>query len=419
MDAFPLAHLLGALAGLLVISAFFSMAETSLMSANRYRLRHLAKEGHRGARLAVSLLNKTDKLLGVILLCNNLANAASATLVAIISVELFGEGEFVLMLGTLAVTFAILVFSEISPKVIAAAHSEKIAIFSSYLLYPLLKVAYPAVWFVNLFVSGLLRILGIKINFAESPNALTMEELRSIVSDAGSYLPKKHRSILLNLFDLEKISVDDVMTAHTLIEVIDFDASLEDIMQQISASHHTRLPVRQGPGEEIIGIIHVRKVMNQLRNGELDIDGLCEILAEPYFIPSGTPLYTQMQQFQEKQQRLALVVDEYGELKGLVTLEDILEEIIGDFTTHSPLRASTYHQEPDGSWLVDGGSLLRDLNKRLGLLLPLDGPRTLNGLVLEHFEDIPEPNTSFRIGTHTLEIIQTQDRIVKSVRIYP
>ena len=419
MDAFPLAHLLGALAGLLVISAFFSMAETSLMSANRYRLRHLAKEGHRGARLAVSLLNKTDKLLGVILLCNNLANAASATLVAIISVELFGEGEFVLMLGTLAVTFAILVFSEISPKVIAAAHSEKIAIFSSYLLYPLLKVAYPAVWFVNLFVSGLLRILGIRINFAESPNALTMEELRSIVSDAGSYLPKKHRSILLNLFDLEKISVDDVMTAHTLIEVIDFDAPLEAIMQQISASHHTRLPVRQGPGEEIIGIIHVRKVMNQLRNGELDIDGLREILAEPYFIPSGTPLYTQMQQFQEKQQRLALVVDEYGELKGLVTLEDILEEIIGDFTTQSPLRASTYHQEPDGSWLVDGGSLLRDLNKRLGLLLPLDGPRTLNGLVLEHFEDIPEPNTSFRIGTHTLEIIQTQDRIVKSVRIYP
>ncbi|HYG31638.1 MAG TPA: HlyC/CorC family transporter [Methylophilaceae bacterium] len=402
-----------------MISAFFSMAETSLMSANRYRLRHLAKEGHRGARLAVSLLNATDKLLGVILLCNNLANAASATLVAIITVELFGYGEFALMLGTLAVTFAILVFSEISPKVVAAAHSEKIAIFSSYLLYPLLKVAYPAVWFVNLFVSGLLRILGIKLNFADSPNALTMEELRSIVSDAGSYLPKKHRAILLNLFDLEKITVDDVMTAHTHIEVIDFDAPLDTIMQQISASHHTRLPVRQGAGEEIIGLIHVRKVMNQLRNGELDIDGLREILTEPYFVPSGTPLYTQMQQFQEKQQRLALVVDEYGELKGLVTLEDILEEIIGDFTTQSPLHASTYRQDADGSWLVDGSSLLRDLNKRLGLTLPLDGPRTLNGLVIEHFEDIPEPNTSFRIGSHTLEIIQTQDRIVKSVRIYP
>lgn len=419
MDAFPLPYLFGALAALLMISAFFSMAETSLMSVNRYRLRHLAKEGHRGARLAVSLLNKTDKLLGVILLCNNLANAASATLVAIISVELLGEGEFVLMLGTLAVTFAILVFSEISPKVIAAAHSEKVAIVSSYLLYPLLKVAYPAVWFVNLFVSGLLRILGIKVNFTESSHALTMEELRSIVTDAGSYLPKKHKAILLNLFDLEKITVDDVMTAHTQIEVIDFDAPLEAIMQQISASHHTRLPVKQGPEEEIIGIIHMRKVMNQLRNGELDIEGLREIMVEPYFIPSGTPLYTQMQQFQEKQQRLALVVDEYGELKGLVTLEDILEEIIGDFTTQSPLRSSTYHQEPDGSWLVDGSSLLRDLNKRLGLMLPLDGPRTLNGLVIEHFEDIPEPNTSFRIGTHTLEIIQTQDRIVKSVRIYP
>lgn len=411
--------MLGALAGLLMISAFFSMAETGLMSVNRYRLRHLAKQGHRGARLAMSLLNKTDKLLGVILLCNNLANAASATLVAVISVELFGEGEFVLMLGTLAVTFAILVFSEISPKVIAAAYSEKIAIASSYLLYPLLKVAYPAVWFVNLFVSGLLRILGIKINFAESPNALTMEELRSIVSDAGSYLPKKHRAILLNLFDLEKISVDDVMTAHTQIEAIDFDEPLETVMQQISASHHTRLPVRQGPEEEIIGIIHVRKVMNQLRNGELDLDSLREILAEPYFIPSGTPLYTQMQQFQEKQQRMALVVDEYGELKGLVTLEDILEEIIGDFTTQSPLRTNTYHQEEDGSWLVDGSSLLRDLNKRLGLAFPLEGPRTLNGLVLEHFEDIPEPGTSFRMGPHKLEVIQTQDRIVKSVRIYP
>lgn len=419
MDEFPLSYLLGVLAGLLLISAFFSMAETSLMSVNRYRLRHLVSEGHRGARLVLFLLSRTDKLLGVILLCNNLANAASATLAAIISVELFGEGEFVLMLGTLAVTFAILVFSEISPKVIAAAHSEKIAIFSGYLLYPLLKVAYPAVWFVNLFVGGLLSMLGIKINFADSASTLTMEELRSIVSDAGSYIPKKHRAILLNLFDLEKITVDDVMTAHTQIEVIDFDAPFETILQKISASHHTRLPVQQGPTEEIIGVLHVRKVMNQLRNGPLDIEGLHEIMAEPYFIPSGTPLYTQMQQFQEKQRRLALVVDEYGELKGLVTLEDILEEIIGDFTTQSPLRTSAYHQEEDGSWLVDGSSLLRDLNKRLDLSLPLDGPRTLNGLVLEHFEDIPEPGTSFRMGPHTLEIIQTQDRIVKSVRICP
>ena len=205
MDEIPLPLQLGALAILLMISAFFSIAETSLMSLNRYRLRHLVRDGHRGARLASQLLSKTDKLLGVILLGNNFANAASATLVTVISVELFGEGQLVLMFGTLAVTFAILVFSEISPKVIAAAYPEKLAFFSSYLLYPLLKLAYPAVWFINLFVSGVLRILGIKINFADTSHAITMEELRSIVSDAGSYIPKKNRTILLNLFDLEKL----------------------------------------------------------------------------------------------------------------------------------------------------------------------------------------------------------------------
>lgn len=410
---------IGVLAILLMISAFFSIAETSLMSLNRYRLRHLAKTGHRGARLASALLSKTDKVLGVILLGNNFANAASATLVTVISVELFGEGEVVLMLGTLAVTFAILIFSEISPKVIAAAYPEKLAFACSYLLYPLLKVASPVVWFINLFVSGLLRLLHIKVNFADTSHAITMEELRSIVLEAGSYIPKKHRAILLNLFDLEKITVDDVMIAHTQIETIDFDAPLETIMQHISSSHHTRLPVREGAAEEIIGVLHLRKVMNQLRDGELTIEHLRNIIVEPYFIPSGTPLYTQMQQFQENRQRIALVVDEYGELKGLVSLEDILEEIIGDFTTQSPMRSNTYRKEDDGSWLVDGSSNLRELNKKLGLGFPLDGPRTLNGLVLEHFEDIPEPGTSFKIGTHTLEILQTQDRIVKSVRIYP
>ena len=419
MDDIPISLQLGALAILLMISAFFSIAETSLMSLNRYRLRHLAKAGHRGARLASTLLSRTDKVLGVILLGNNFANAASATLVAIITVKLFGEGQLALMLGTLSVTFAILVFSEISPKVIAAAYPEKLAFACSYVLYPLLKIASPLVWFINLFVSGLLRILHIKVNFAESSHAITMEELRSIVLEAGTYIPKKHRAILLNLFDLEKITVDDVMIAHTQIEVIDFDAPLEEILQHISGSHHTRLPVREGPNEEIVGILHIRKVMNQLRDGELTMEVLRDIMAEPYFVPSGTPLYTQMQQFQENRRRIALVVDEYGELKGLVSLEDILEEVIGDFTTHSPMRSAAYRKEEGGSWIVDGSSSLRDLNKKLGLSLPLDGPRTLNGLVLEHFEDIPEPGTSFKMGVHALEILQTQDRIVKSVRIYP
>jgi Mg2+/Co2+ transporter CorB len=423
LDNIPISWQLAILALLLLISGFFSVAETSLMSLNRYRLRHLVKEGHRGARLASALLAKTDKLLGVILLCNNFANAASATLVTLITVELFGEGEWILMIGTLAVTFAILVFSEITPKVIAAAYPEKLGILCSYILYPLLKVLYPAVWFINLFVEGLLKLFRVNINFNDGVQSLSMDELRSIVTDAGHFLPKKHRTILLNLFELEKITVDDVMTAHTQVEVIDFDDPIDEIMQKISNSHHTRLPVREGDAEEITGIIHVRKVINQLRahqhDGDLSKEALREIVEEPYFVPAGTPLYTQIQQFQENQERIALVVDEYGEFKGLITLEDILEEVIGDFTTQSPSRVGSYRQEADGSWLVDGSSTLRDLNKKLNLNLPVDGPRTLNGLVIEHFEDIPEAGTSFRIGEHTLEIVQTQDRIVKSVKIFP
>jgi Mg2+/Co2+ transporter CorB len=423
LDNIPISWQLAALALLLLISGFFSVAETSLMSLNRYRLRHLVKEGHRGARLASALLAKTDKLLGVILLCNNFANAASATLVTLITVELFGEGEWILMIGTLAVTFAILVFSEITPKVIAAAYPEKLGILCSYILYPLLKVLYPIVWFINLFVEGLLKLFRVNVNFSDGVQSLSMDELRSIVTDAGHFLPKKHRTILLNLFELEKITVDDVMTAHTQVEVLDFDDPIDEIMQKISNSHHTRLPVREGDAEEITGIIHVRKVINQLRahqhDGNLSKETLREIIEEPYFVPAGTPLYTQIQQFQENQERIALVVDEYGEFKGLITLEDILEEVIGDFTTQSPSRVGSYRQEADGSWLVDGSSTLRDLNKKLNLTLPLDGPRTLNGLVIEHFEDIPEAGTSFRIGEHTLEIMQTQDRIVKSVKIFP
>jgi len=423
LDNVPLSWQVGILLLLLACTAFFSISETSLMSLNRYRMKHLAKQGHRGARLASILLAKTDKLLGVILLGNTLCIVASSSLEVLISHQLFGEGKYVLAIGSLVLTFVILVFSEISPKVIAAAHAEKLGFACSYLLYPLLWLFNPVVSFVNLFVKGFVRILGIKVNFEETLHAVTTEELRSIVSEAGHYIPKKNRTILLNLLDLEKITVDDVMTAHTLVEVIDFDSPIEDILQRITNSHHTRLPVCEGDSEDIIGIIHIRKVINQLRahqhDGDLTKDSLREVIEDPYFVPAGTPLYTQIQQFQENQERVALVVDEYGEFKGLVTLEDILEEVIGDFTSQSPSRVGSYRQEADGSWLVDGSSTLRDLNKKLNLQLPLDGPRTLNGLVIEHFEDIPEAGTSFRIGEHTLEIVQTQDRIVKSVKIFP
>ncbi len=388
------------------------------MSLNRYRMRHLANEGHRGAKLARKLLSQTDKLLGVILLGNTLCIAASSTIVTLLTVQLFGEGELILMLGTLVITFAILVFSEISPKVIAAAYPEKIGFACSYLLYPLLWLFNPVVTFVNLFVSAFVRLLGIRLNFSESLHAVTTEELKSIVTEAGNYIPQKNRTILLNLFDLESATVDDVMTAHTQIEAVDLDQPLEDILQKLSTSNHTRLPVRRSSGEEIVGILHLRKIMTRLRDGDLSVEDIEEVMKEPYFIPASTPLYTQMQQFQEHHRRIALVVDEYGELKGLITIEDILEEIIGDFTTQSPLKHGSYRQEEDGSWIVDGSASLRDLNKKLGFDFPLDGPKTMNGLVLEHFEDIPEPNTSFKIGVHALEILQTQDRVVKSVRIY-
>lgn len=387
------------------------------MSVNRYRLKHLVKQGHRGAKLASLLLTRTDKLLGVILLGNNFANAASATLVTVIAVELFGEGELVLASGTLAVTFAILVFGEISPKIIAAAYPERLAIASSYILYPLLRIAYPAVWFINLFVRGFLTILRLKPDFSASVHSISMEELRSIVQEAGGFIPQQHQNILLNLFELEKITVDDVMAAHTQIETIDFDAAPEVIAEQIATSHHTRLPVRAGQTEEVIGVLHIRKVLHQAQNSALTKESLQEVMSEPYFVPSGTPLYTQLQQFQEKQQRLALVVDEYGQLKGLITLEDILEEMVGEFTSQSPANNVLFHKQDSDHWLVDGAVTLRELNRKLKLNFPLDGPKTLNGLVLEHFEDIPEVGTSFKIAGHTLEIIQTQDRIVKIVSI--
>ncbi|MFM9913296.1 MAG: HlyC/CorC family transporter [Methylophilaceae bacterium] len=417
MDNIPISFQLATLALLLLIGAFFSVAETSLMSSNRYRLKHLAKEGRHGAKLAITLLASTDKLLGVILLGNNFANAASATLVTVIAVELFGEGQLVLATGTLAVTFAILVFGEISPKVIAAAYPERLAMATSYVLYPLLKITYPVVWFINLFVRGFLTVLRLKPDFSASVHAMSMEELRSIVQEAGGFIPQQHQNILLNLFDLEKITVDDVMSAYTQIETIDFDATPEIITEQIATSHHTRLPVRSGQSEEVIGVLHIRKVLHQAQSGELTKESLQEVMSEPYFVPSGTPLYTQLQQFQEKQQRLALVVDEYGQLKGLVTLEDILEEMVGEFTSQSPTHSMVFHKQQDGSLLVDGAATLRELNRKLKLNFPLDGPKTLNGLVLEHFEDIPEVGTSFKIAGHTLEIIQTQDRIVKIVAI--
>jgi Mg2+/Co2+ transporter CorB len=388
-----------------------------MMALNRYRLKHLVQVGHRGAKLTSQLLAQTDKLLGVILLGNTLTNAAATTLSTIIAVQLFGDREIVLGVSTVCITFLLLVFSEITPKIIGASSPERIALRASYLLTPLLKVSYSAVWAVNLFAKALLWLLRFKP--ATETHILSFEELRTLVLEASHFIPQKHQSILINLFELENITVNDVMMPRNQIEAVDIEAPEEVIRRQIATCYHTRLPVYQGQLDNIIGILHVRKALNLGLEQQFNSWSLREMLREAYFIPAGTPLFSQLQLFQENQDRLGLVVDEYGELMGLITIEDIVEEIIGEFTTHSPAQSLLLHKQEDGSFLIEGSSLLRDLNRKLGLKLPLDGPKTLNGLILEHFQDIPEAGTSLKIADYPMEIVQTQDRIVKMVRLYP
>lgn len=417
MDDIPLSALVSAFVTLLLLSAFFSASETCMMAVNRYRLKHLVREGHRGAKLAAALLDKTDRLLGVILLGNTLFNTSATALGTLIAVRLIGQNEWALSIATLAISFSLLVVSEVTPKVIGATYPERLSFLVSYILTPLLKVFYPVVWFINLFVRALLGLARVKP--AADQTNLSMEELRSVVLEAGGFIPDKHQSVLLNIFDLEKSTVDDVMTPRHQIEAIDLTDSLEQILHQVSTCYHTRLPVCEGSLDNIVGILHVRKVLHVTQSDEFTLEELRKVIREPYFVPSGTPLFSQIQHFQENQRRVGLVVDEYGELLGMVSMEDILEEIVGEFTTHSPAFASSYVPQPDGSWVVDGGALLRDLNRKLGLGFPLSGPKTLNGLILEHLEDIPESGTSLKIGDHALEILQTQDRAVKTVRIFP
>jgi Mg2+/Co2+ transporter CorB len=418
LDNIPLSALLIALAVLLVASAYFSLTETSMMAINRYRLRHLVKEGNRGARWVSDLLEHTDRLLGVILLGNNLLNAASALIVGEITRRVFGDSQFALAIATGAATFFILVFSEITPKIMGAAYPEKIALPASYVLTPLLKIFYPIVWFVNLFVKGLLWILRLKPSSAEE-HVLSMEELRTLVMEGGHYIPPKHQTILLNLFELENITVDDIMTPRHRIDAINIDASIEEIREQLATSHHTRVPVYSGQLDNIVGVLHVRRVLHQSRVGELNSETLKEIMTEPYFVPAGTPLFTQLQNFQETARRVAIVVDEYGELRGMLTLEDVLEEVVGEFTSNAPSRSVLYQKQQDGSVLVEGTCLVRLLNRKLGMKFGVDGPKTVNGLVLEHFEDIPEAGTTLKIDNYPIEIVQTQDRMVKTVRIFP
>ena len=420
MAGIPLAWLIGALVGLLLVSGFFSIAETSMMAINRYRLKHMVAQGDGGAARAEALLRRTDRLLGAILIGNNLVNTAIATLAGLVAVQFFGEGRlgWAVTASTLAVSFLIIVFAEITPKVIGATYPEKIAPPLAYVLGPVQRLLQPGVWFVNLFVRPLLLVLGIRPEDSTQMDKLSPEEIRTLVLESSTFMPKKHFSILMNLFDVGAVTVQDIMVPRARIESLKLDDEIDTLVHQIVTSYHQRLPVFRSALGEVIGVLQLKKILTALPTRTLDKPTLESMLNEPYFVPATTPVLAQMQYFQENRERMALVVDEYGELLGLVTLEDILEEIIGKFTTSLPSAGPALAWDASGTATAEGTTPVREVNRALGLSLPTDGPKTLNGLIVEHLQDIPEADVSIKIGHVPMEIVHAQGRTIKTVRIF-
>ena len=411
----PLPALVSLLAVLLLLSAFFSGSETALMSLNRYKLRHKARAGHRGARIAEQLLKRPDRLIGLILLGNNAVNIAASALVGVVSVELGGELGFAI--GTAALTLVVLIFAETAPKTLAAMHPERIAFPAAYVYFPLLKVLYPLVWLTNAMANGVLFLLGLRKHDADG-YALTREELRTVVYEAGARISGKYRQMLISILDLEKVSVDDVMVPHNEIIGIDLSDDIDEIAALIRGSDHTRLPVYRDTIDNVRGVLHLRRLANIFTQLEFKKEDIEQLLDEPYFVPEGTPLSTQLLQFQKGRKRFALVVDEYGDIQGIVTLEDILEEIVGEFTTDPADEIDEIVRDGDDAWLVNGTVNIRELNKAMDWKLPVDGPKTLNGLIVEYLETIPETGTGLKIDGYPIEIIETNDNRVQLARIY-
>ena len=414
-DDIPLAGLIGLLVALLLLSAFFSGSETALMSLNRYQLRHKARQGHRGAIIADRLLQRPDRLISLILLGNNLVNFSAAALVAVIAFKVGGQPA--VALGTLLLTLVVLVFAEAAPKTLAALHPERLAFPAAMIFKPLLKITYPIVWLINLMSNGVLWLFGVRFDDSQL-QSLTREELRTIVNEAGSRLSVRYRQMLLSVLDLEKVTVDDVMVPHNEIIGIDLDDDVAEIEQIIANSQHTRLPVYKNNIDSVVGVLHLRRLAN-LANRSLDKQTISELLDEPYFVPEGTPLSIQLVQFQRRRLRIAMVVDEYGDIQGIVTLEDILEEIVGEFTTDPADDDDDVISEGNGTFLVDGAANIRDINRLQEWELPIDGPKTISGLIVELLETIPEPTTCLKISGYPIEIVEADDNRVRSVRIGP
>lgn len=415
MEDIPLSILFGILVFLIIVSGFFSGSETSLMSLNRYRLRHLADSNHKGARKAMQLLARPERLIGVILLGNNFVNILAASIASLIGYEFYGEKGVVA--ASFVLTIIILVFSEVTPKTIAALHPERFALPASFILEPLLKVLYPLVWLTNLASSGIFRLFGLSAAKVSQYN-LSTEELRIVVNEAGTVIPQRHQEMLLNILDLEKVTVEDIMVPRNEIIGLDINAEWEQIMTQLRDSQHTKLPVYEDDINHVLGFLHLRKAIQLFNRPEAATKELLrEMIREAYFVPQATPLNTQLLNFQREKRRIGLIVNEYGDILGLITLEDLLEEIVGEFTTDPSANNKDIHLQEDGSYLIDGSASIREINKLLEWNLPTDGPKTVNGLIIEYLEHIPEPGTSLIIADYPMEVVLSTSNTVKTVRV--
>lgn len=410
-----LSILLGLLVFLVICSAFFSASETSMMAINRYRLRHLAAKKHKGAQRVSELLERPDRLIGVILLGNNFVNILASSIGTVIFVELLGDAG--IAVAATLLTIIILIFGEVTPKTLAALYPEKVAFPASAVIRPLLTLLYPLVWLLNTLSNNIMRLLGIV--HQKDAQHLNTDELRAVVHEAGGLISSNHQKMLLGILDLENVSVEDIMVPRHEIVGIDLESSLETITEQLANCQHTRLPLYRESIDDVVGMIHTRKVLRLFNNQELTKESLTQAVKDLYFIPEGTPLNTQLLNFQRHKQRIGMVVNEYGDIQGLVTLEDILEEIVGEFTTSPDTLSPNIHPQSDGSFLVDGSITVRELARVMKWNLPTEGPRTLNGLILEYLEMIPESGTSLLLEGHPIEIVHVANNAVKMVRIFP
>ncbi len=417
MDDISTGTLGGILITLLFISAFFSSSETGMMSLNRYRLRHLVQGGHTSATRVEKLLSRPDRLIGLILIGNNLVNILASAIATVIAIRLYGD--YGVVIATVALTVVVLIFAEVTPKTLAALYPERVAFPASLILRPLMVLLYPAVWMINAISNGLLAIFRINPRGGED-TAISSEELRTIVNEAGALIPRRHQDMLVSILDLEKVTVDDIMVPRNEIYGIDVTQDWKTISRRLMQSPHTKVLLYRDNIDDALGFIHARDALRLLAKDEFSKSNLMRAVRELYYIPEATPLNVQLVKFQRNKERIGLIVDEYGDIQGLVTLDDILEEIVGDFTTTiSPTLSDEIKPQDDGSYLIEGSASIRDINKELGWELPNDGPRSLNGLILEYLEDIPEANIGLRLAGYPIEILEVENNMVKLVRVLP